>query len=293
MKITPLAAESMGSRSMATFVETEGCNVLFDPGANVGPFRYGLPPHPLERFCLEKHRERIRLFARLADVIVITHYHFDHFTPDAPDIYRDKILFLKNPNQRINVSQRKRAFAFLKTVKRAAREITYADGRMLRLGGTEFVFSDPVPHGVAEKLGFVIQVAVCDTEKSFLFSSDIQGPCGDAPVGFILERSPEFLYLDGPVTYLLGRDASESLQETLERMKTIVTKTKVCRLIVDHHLLRDLQWRERIQPLFSLASRRGVSIQTAAEFRGEENNLLEARRNRLYEENPPEVTDSF
>ncbi len=293
MRITPLAAESMGSRSMATFVETRDCRVLIDPGANVEPFRYGLSPHPFEQFCLEKHRERIQLFARLADVIVITHYHFDHFIPDDPELYRDKILLLKNPNQRINVNQRRRAFGFLKGVKGYAGEVTYVDSRSMHFGKTLMTFSDPVPHGVAEKLGFVIQVALCEDEQTFLFSSDIQGPCRDDPVDFILQQNPEFLYLDGPVTYLQQRDCSseEPLNETLERMRMIIEKPKATQVIIDHHLLRDFWWKEKMESLFTFAGRRGILIRTAAEFRGEKNNLLEARRNQLYESDPPEKVD--
>lgn len=291
MKITPLAAESMGTRSMATFVETKDCRVLIDPGANVGAFRYGFPPHPLERWCLQKHRERIQIFAQSADVVIITHYHFDHFIPDAPNLYQDKTLLLKNPNQRINVNQRNRAFKFLKLIRGLPKEVSYIDGRAWCFGETRIVFSDPVPHGATEKMGFVVQVALQDERETFLYSSDIQGPCREDPVDFILSQNPEFLYLDGPVTYLQG-DSSEKepLEKTLERMEMIIDKTKVIKVIVDHHLLRDLQWKENIEPLYAVTHQHGVLIQTAAEFRGEENNLLEARRKQLYEDDLPEKT---
>jgi len=287
MKITPLAADSMGNRSMATFVETKDCKVLIDPGANVGEFRYGLKPHPLEYWSLEKHRERIKLFAQSADIIVITHYHFDHFMPDVPDIYREKILLLKNPNQKINTSQRKRAFEFLKNTKSLSREVSYVDGRTFSFGKTRIVFSPPFVHGADEKLGFVIQVVLQEGEESFLHSSDIQGPCRNGPVDFIIGQNPRLLYLDGPLTYLQGdTDLMESLEKTIQKMQTILEKTDVERVIIDHHLLRDIQWRDRIKPLFTFASSKGILIQTAAEYRGEENNLLEARRQQLYEDNP-------
>ncbi len=48
MKITPLAADSLGARSMVTFVETRDVSVLIDPSVRLGPRRYELPPHPLE-----------------------------------------------------------------------------------------------------------------------------------------------------------------------------------------------------------------------------------------------------
>jgi len=287
MRIIPLAADSMGNRSMATFVETKDCKVLIDPGVNVGEFRYGLKPHPLEYWLLEKHRERIKLFAQSADIIIITHYHFDHFIPDVPDIYRGKILFLKNPNQKINISQRKRAFEFLRATKALSSEVNYVDDRTFFFGETTIKFSPPFVHGTDEKLGFVIQVVLQDSEESFLYSSDVQGPSRDEPVDFIISQNPRFLYLDGPLTYLQGDiDLMGLLKKTLHKMQTILKNTNVKRVIIDHHLLRDIQWKNRIEPLFTLASSRGILIQTAAEYRGEENNLLEARRQELYKENP-------
>jgi len=287
MRIIPLAADSMGNRSMATFVETKDCKVLIDPGVNVGEIRYGLKPHPLESWLLEKHKKRIKLFAQSADIIVITHYHFDHFMPDVPDIYRGKILFLKNPNQKINISQRKRAFELLRATKALSNEVNYVDDRTFFFGETTIKFSPPFVHGTDEKLGFVIQVVLQDSEESFLYSSDVQGPSRDEPVDFIISQNPRFLYLDGPLTYLQGDiDLMGLLKKTLHKMQTILKNTNVKRVIIDHHLLRDIQWKNRIEPLFTLASSRGILIQTAAEYRGEENNLLEARRQELYKENP-------
>jgi len=293
MKITPLAAESMGSRSMATCVETKECKVLIDPGANVGSLRFGLSPHPLEKWLLQKHRERIASYTQLSDIVIITHYHFDHFTPDAYDLYKNKILFLKNPNQKINVRQRNRAFEFLKNIKGLPSEISYVDGRALDVGKTRFVFSEPILHGAVERMGFVIQVALKEDEETFLFSSDIQGPCRKAPVDFILRINPDFIYLDGPVTYLHDASGSrETLNKTVTRIISILEKTKVTKVIIDHHLLRDLHWREKIQPVFAFANPKGIIIQTASEFRGEENNLLEARRRQLYESDLPERANS-
>ena len=48
MKIIPIASDSLGVRSMATYVETKDCKILIDPSAALGPKRYGLPPHNKE-----------------------------------------------------------------------------------------------------------------------------------------------------------------------------------------------------------------------------------------------------
>ena len=40
MIVTPLAAESLGVRSVATYVECGGTRVLIDPGAMLAPNRF-------------------------------------------------------------------------------------------------------------------------------------------------------------------------------------------------------------------------------------------------------------
>ena len=70
----------MGVRSLSIMVELEGLNLLIDAGAALGP-RSGLPPHPLEYMALKRAKERIRNAAKTADIIFISHYHYDHYTP--------------------------------------------------------------------------------------------------------------------------------------------------------------------------------------------------------------------
>lgn len=79
IKITPLASESLGVRSLAVFVETPDIKLLLDAGASLAP-RFGKLPHPLEYKALKAAREKIRRYAQRADLITITHYHFDHYT---------------------------------------------------------------------------------------------------------------------------------------------------------------------------------------------------------------------
>ena len=44
MRVMPLAADSLGVRSMATYVEAGALRLLIDPGATLAPRRYGLDP---------------------------------------------------------------------------------------------------------------------------------------------------------------------------------------------------------------------------------------------------------
>ena len=113
MEITPLAFDSMGTRSMATLVRTDDLVVLIDPGVSLAPRRYGLPPHPLELMRMDEHHEAIADAAGEADVLVVTHYHYDHHMPDEPELFDGKIALIKHPTENINRSQRGRAAYFL------------------------------------------------------------------------------------------------------------------------------------------------------------------------------------
>jgi len=47
-RIVPLAFDSFGVRSMATFVETDDLRILIDSGVSLMPSGYGLEPDALE-----------------------------------------------------------------------------------------------------------------------------------------------------------------------------------------------------------------------------------------------------
>ena len=94
MKILPIAFDSLGVRSMATYIETKDIRIFIDPGVSVSPDRFSLPPHKLE---LDRHREKweaIKRWVGMSDMIIITHYHYDHHNPDEPTIYYNKDVFL-------------------------------------------------------------------------------------------------------------------------------------------------------------------------------------------------------
>ena len=91
------------------------------------------------------------------------------------------------------------------------------------------------------------------------------------------------VFCDGPVTYMLGRRyCVESLRQATRNLSHIVEKTQIQKLILDHHLLQELGWKERVKDVFAAAELRGVEKLTAAEFAGLKNDLLEAGRRRLY-----------
>ncbi len=113
LRAVPLSFDSLGVRSMATYVETDDLKILIDPAVALGPKRYGLPPHPLEIKRMHETWDDVRKYAAKSDVLIITNYHYDHHNPDEPDLYKDKIVYLKDPLRNINRSQSARASYFL------------------------------------------------------------------------------------------------------------------------------------------------------------------------------------
>ncbi|WP_456473967.1 hypothetical protein [Candidatus Pyrohabitans sp.] len=287
MKVELLASDSMGTRSMATCVETSEVRVLIDPGVALGPRRYGLPPHPLEYQKLEEDWERIKSSAKRSDVLVVTHYHYDHHSPEEPEIYENKLVLLKHPTQKINLSQKRRASYFLEKLGELPESIEYCDGRSYTFGETELVFSKPVYHGTNPRLGYVTEVGVRDGGECFLFSSDVEGPSIEEQAEFILRQNPSTVYIDGPMSYMLGyRYAQKSLDASIANLVRILEETRVETLVLDHHLLRDLEWRQKLSRVFEVAERLKKRVVSAAQFAGKEELMLEARRKVLYEKFP-------
>ncbi len=287
MKIIPLASDSMGTRSSATFIETGSCNILIDPSSALGPLRYSLIPHAKEFERLNEHWQVIRKYAKKADILVVTHYHYDHHNPEEPGLYKGKTVFLKHPKENINKSQTARAAYFLKQLGTMPEEIAYSDGTERKFGSTKIMFSPAVFHGTNNKLGYVTEVFVDDGNDSFLYTSDVEGPAIDSQAEFILHKKPNIIYIDGPMTYLLGyRYSHQSLDASLKNIQNIISKIKPEAVILEHHLLRDIKWKDRIAPLVDFAEKKGTLLVTAAEFAGKKIDQLEANRKELWKKFP-------
>ena len=282
-KIVPLGFDSFGVRSMATFVETKDLKILIDPGVSLAPLRYGLEPHPLEWRRLDETWETIRRYAEESDVLVVTHYHYDHHDPDYPELYRGKTVLIKHPTQNINFSQKDRAAYFLEAIKGLPGKLEIADGRSFMFGETTVTFSKAVCHGTNPKLGYVIETCISCGGEKFLHTSDVEGPSLEDQVAFILEQKPDVLFVDGPMTYMLGyRYSFRSLELSNINLIKAVKEAELHTLVLDHHFLRDLNYKMRIKPVYEEAQKSGVKVLTAAEFAGRKIEMLEALRKELY-----------
>ena len=300
IRVLPLAFESFGVRSMATFVETDDLKLVIDPGSALGP-RFNLSPHALEYEAIARSRQEILEAARLADVLTISHYHFDHYVPSFEDwiwvwsspelanrLYRGKTILAKDISSNINFSQRKRGYMFQKLNSKVAKEIRVADGQTFNFGQTAIEFSKPVYHGPAgSELGHVLMLTVRTPGCCLVHAPDVQGPMYDEPLEFILARKPEMLIMGGPPTYLSGFKIDQV--NLMKAQQNLVTLAKhVPQLVVDHHLLRALDYRDYLKPATEAAEGAGNRLQTAGELVGREPHLLEARRKELHREKPME-----
>ncbi|MEM3704176.1 MAG: hypothetical protein QXX79_07165 [Candidatus Bathyarchaeia archaeon] len=299
--VVPLAAESLGVRSMCTYVETPDVKILLDAGVSLCPNRFGLPPHPAEFKAIMKCRKKIAEFAEKVDVVTLSHYHFDHHTPSYEDwlcnwteadetakqIYYGKTVRARARAEKINFSQRRRAWVFQKTGGKYAERLEVADGRSFIFGDTKLKFSDPVFHGPEDSvLGWVLMATVEFESERFLFAPDTQGPMSKQTLKVIVDEKPELIIIGGPPLYLVGfRVTTEQSLAGLKNLEKIVEVVPCT--ILEHHILRDECWREKAANIFAKAEEVGHKVLTAAEYLGEENSFLEARRNKLFAENPP------
>jgi predicted metallo-beta-lactamase superfamily hydrolase len=301
IKVAPLAAESFGVRSMCTLIETPDVAVLLDAGISLCPYRFSLPPHPIEFQTIRRLRKKMTEAADKAQVVTISHYHFDHHTPSFEDwivnwteatetarrIYQNKIVLMKNPKEQINAGQRQRAWLFQKTGGKYAKALVAADGKAFTYGKTALKFSVAVDHGSENSmLGWVIMVLVEHENERFMFAPDVQGPMVTSTLELILKAEPSVIMVGGPPFYLEGsRVTMSQIEQALRNLESIVQAVPT--VILEHHALRDEAWKQKMAKVYEKASETGHSIMTAAEYNGNENMFLESKRKQLFEDFPP------
>jgi predicted metallo-beta-lactamase superfamily hydrolase len=225
-KVSIIGSDSLGVRSLATFVNVCEKNIGIDLGASLAPRRFGLPPHEIEIKKLNETLKQIEDHIKISDIIIITHYHYDHYIRDKPYLYYGKRLFIKDPNKNINRSQSFRAKIFLKENKvEENAEINIADGNSYNIDNVVLEFS-----------------------KAF--------------AGYKVSQ--------------------KSVEKGLDNLKKVIENKVANKIVVDHHILRDINYKEILKDHYRLAKENGVSLLTAAEFMGYEIQQLEARRKELW-----------
>ncbi len=280
MKIIPISWDSFSVRSTATFVETKNGNIFIDPGIAIGPKRYGLGPSQAEIEELERGYGEIQAFLSKTSIITISHYHYDHYIPDGEG-YGGKILLIKHPKQNINHSQKTRAKTFLDEIGKKA-DIDFMDNKKYDEFGIEC--SPAVFHGEeGSKLGYVIMVSIEEGKEKLIHASDVQGPGNDESKAWIISQNPTTLMLSGYPSIFIGwRKSKIGMDEAFKRLEEIIEKTQVKKIVLDHHIARDLKYETIISDIKEKGKEKGCWIGSAAEFIGKKPQFLEARRKELW-----------
>ena len=299
IRIDPIQCESLGTRSLATLVETPNIKILLDPGTSLG-IRFGLLPHPIEYKLVRKTTETLCFdISSKIDAIFISHYHLDHFISSFPNftfywhslelakaLYTDKIIYAKHPRT-TNYSQRRRGYFFEKLVAPLAKQLIWCDDLEFSFNNTTIQFSPPIWHGSKNTpLGFVIQCSITHNDMCFVFGPDSQCLNQEA-ITWILAQKPELLIIGGPPIYLAGWKVE---QEVLEAAKKNLIKLvqKIPHVLVDHHLIRSLEWENWMTEIFKAAKHVENTCECIADYKKVPPRLLEVNREQLYEQDPPD-----
>lgn len=164
-------------------------------------------------------------------------------------------------------------------MKEINRDITYSDGNSIEAGDTLIKFSNPLPHGPeGGRLGFLVTVTIRWKGESLMHASDVQGPIYDGAKKAILDEKPDTLILSGPPLYLVGFALTKENIDNA-RANLVDLCREIPRVVVDHHLLRDLRSLDFIK---SVQEETDNEVMVASEILGKEPNLLEARRKEFY-----------
>ena len=300
MEVIPIAEESLGVRSMAMFVRTRDLSILLDPGISLSPNRYGLPPHPRELERVRALRSVLEKYAEEANYVFISHYHRDHFTVPYQSIYMGttndsyrkiysgKIVLMKSPDDE-NWSQRRRYYGLRRAIEGIVKELVFVDGKEFNIGSTRLVVSQSLPHGEENaKTGRVVAITIIEDDEALTFMPDVEGPVSQSAIDYVMSMKPKILVVGGPPLYLSRRGFGEEyVSNALSNLTAILRAGFLNKLVIAHHTLRDLDWRDKLRVLFEEASKLGVSVMTYAGLLNREDELLEAMRRELYVREPP------
>lgn len=289
MNVIPVCFDSMGIRSTCTFVQTKELNILIDPGVALATKRLGYPPTNIELNTFYLFKKKILEFARKADIIIITHYHYDHYISSHDEmfeeLYADKIVLCKNRKTKLNFQQRTRGKEFEISVKRVCKEFHFIDGNSFDYGKVKITFSPPLWHGTERSsFGYIIMTTIKQGHEKLLYTSDIMGPIHNNNRKYIIKENPDILIMCGPPTHLLGYDLTEShMSSVVKNVNKIIERAKKTKVIIyDHYILRDKNYEKFFKPWVKLAKKNKKKFVTAAEYAGVPIRQLEANRDEIY-----------
>lgn len=275
-----IAAESLGVRGLCCKVDLGHRCIVIDPGLALGYQRHGLLPHPQQVAVGEQVRERIIAALEQATDVVFSHFHGDHVPLADANPYQLSIQDLPSSFQKLcgwslspEGSPPKMAKRFQDLNNLLGSNMQIANGRC----DGPLAFSQAVPHGKpGSRMGTVMMTRIDIGGTAFVHASDIQ--LLDAQtVDTIIQWRPDIVLAAGPPLYLeqLGKEDRHQAWNNALRLAN-----RVDTLILDHHLLRDLDGQTWLADLSSAV---GKQVYCAADYEGVDRKLFEARRKELYQ----------
>jgi len=282
MNIEILGTESLGVRGICCFVETKNHKILIDPGIALGYIRHKLLPHPFQIAVDERIQTKIVDMWSESTDIVIRHFHGAHVTLKDANPYQLDIKKITGLNPNIKLWT-KNPYHFSLVEKERAKSLSFILNKdLIPAEGKEdgpMTFSKAVPHGEANDNLETVMMTKIEDGEIFVHASDIQ-LLNNESISKILSWIPNMVLAAGPPLYLskLSKSQVKMAWNNAERLSQ-----KVPILILDHHLMRSY---EGIKWLKRLSSETEKKVMCGADFMKKPRMLLEARRERLYEDMP-------
>lgn len=126
--------------------------MLIDPGA--AAMQPSFPASTAKKlFWYQQAIRAIKRASRRAEVVVISHYHYDHFVDFDRKLYEGKLVLAKNPNEFINDSQRARAERFYHNMCKAFGKVGLEEVLREREEKTYGNPLDDIPHAKDKDFG--------------------------------------------------------------------------------------------------------------------------------------------
>ncbi len=282
-----ISSESLGVRGLCTVVETKNRKIIIDPGIALGYHRHGLLPHPAQIAVDEIIREKIIRHMEDSTDIVFSHYHGDHVPLVEANPYQLSIEKVKKALFRSEIWAKGFENDSHKMQQRAWNLIFNSNKFKEAEGKDDGIIhcSFAVPHGKKDShLGTVMMTQIRLKSKVFIHASDIQF-LFDKTIDEIIKLGADIVLASGPPLYLshIGEEILAIAEKNIKRLSS-----KVETLIIDHHLLRSERGFEWLRKINKEVNNR---IITSADYMGLKPQLLEAKREELYEVMP--VPDSW
>ena len=135
-------------------------------------------------------------------------------------------------------------------------------------------------------MGWVLMTSVRHGAEMFLHASDVQGPMSNKTLRLIMKETPSVLVLGGPPTYLKGVTVQGPMIDRGILNAAKIT-TVVPTVIFEHHILRSEEWETEARAVFEAGNEARNKITTGAGYLNQPTVVLEARRQKLYDEEEP------